>query len=70
MNFVRYKQTLKHWFCDCPSAKDTLAAEYNFLSARNFTQNSDIINLHFQNLLNFIKHQYCIEIEIAKANKN
>ena len=26
-------------------------------------------HFHFQNLLNFIKHHSCIEIEVSKANK-
>ena len=28
-----------------------------------------IKKLHFQNLLNFIEHHYCKEIEVAEANK-
>ena len=32
------------------------------------TQQDLIKKLHFQNLLKFIKHHYCIEIKVTKAN--
>ena len=35
------------WLIPQNLLRDTLAAEYMFLIARNFTQNSDIINLLF-----------------------